>query len=36
MKADPSEDSSKAFAVNRELSIVDVWRVYFLKLMLAA
>jgi len=35
MKADPSTDSSKAFTVNREGSIVDV-RLIFLELMPAA
>jgi len=29
IKADPAADSSKAFTVNRELSIVDVQRVIF-------
>jgi len=29
IKADPWEDSSKAFTVNRQLSIVDVRRVIF-------
>ena len=33
MKADQSADSSKAFIVNREVSIVDVQRVIFLELM---
>jgi len=36
MKADPSAGSSKAFTVNREVSIVDVLRVIFLELMSAA
>jgi len=35
MKADPSADSSKAFVVNREVSIVDVGFI-FLELMPAA
>jgi len=34
IKADPSEDSSKAFTVNREVLIVDVR--FFLELMPAA
>ena len=29
IKADPSADSSKAFEVNRELSIVDIRRIIF-------
>jgi len=33
MKAYPSTESSKAFTVNREFSIVDVRRVIFLELM---
>jgi len=33
MKADPSADSSKAFTVNREVSIAGVRRVIFLELM---
>jgi len=33
IKADTSADSSKAFTVNREVSIVDVRRVIFLELM---
>jgi len=36
IKRDASADSSKAFTVNRELSIVDVRRFIFLELMLAA
>ena len=32
-KADPLADSSKAFSVNREVSIVDVRRFIFLELM---
>jgi len=36
IKADQLAESSKAFTVNREVSIVDVRRFIFLKLMLAA
>jgi len=36
MKADPSADSSKAFTVNREVSIVDVRGVILLELIPAA
>jgi len=35
IRADPSADSSKAFTVNREVSIVDV-KFIFLELMPAA
>jgi len=36
IKADPSADSSKAFTVNRVVSIVDVWRFISLEMIPAA
>jgi len=36
IKADPSADSSKAFTVNQEVSIVDVGKFIFLEQILAA
>jgi len=36
IKADPSADASKAFTVNRELSLVDIRTVIFSELMPAA